>query len=323
MIGAMSDIAACSVKTVDEAIGVPSIESHLETYRSANWIFNVVRQQEFSIDSKEVDIEAHMTELAVSAIVDKVYDLGDGDLAVGVVKAVEAGVLDSPFSINTNVRDLSLGARDLHGACRYIDFGNIPVPNEVREYNDEKIRERELTEGIKLNYKAAIDDFWCLARGSVRGDTATTKEEEVEKIELKKVPTVVTGSIGVDAHVIGTKVLSRALREFGFNVVALGAQNSQEDFIKAAQETDADCIMVTSLYGMAEMDCQGFRDRCTEAGLENILMYIGGILGIGAHDFAEDEAKFKKMGFDRVYPPESPVPLTIRDLQNDMKAREQ
>lgn len=323
MVGAMSNIAACSVKTVDEAIGIPSIESHLETYRSANWIFNVVRQQNFSIDSKEVDLEAHMTELAVSAIVDKVYEMGDGDLAVGVVKSIEAGVLDSPFSINVNVRDLCLGARDLHGACRYIDYGNIPIPDEVKEYCNEKIRERELAEGIKLNYNAAIDDFWCLAHGSVRGDTASKPEEKVEKVALKKNPTVVTGTIGVDAHVIGTKILSRALREFGFTVVALGAQTSQEDFIKAAQETAADAIMVTSLYGMAEVDCQGFRARCTEAGLEDILLYIGGILGVGAHDFKDDEEKFRAMGFDRIYPPESPVANTIRDLQEDLLKREQ
>jgi methylmalonyl-CoA mutase cobalamin-binding subunit len=50
-------------------------------------------------------------------------------------------------------------------------------------------------------------------------------------------------------------------------------------------------------------------------------MYIGGILGVGARDFAEDEATFKKIGFDRVYPPESDVKQSIRDLVSDLKAR--
>ena len=134
-------------------------------------------------------------------------------------------------------------------------------------------------------------------------------------------PTVITGTVGKDAHVIGTKILSRALREAGFNVIELGILTPPEEFIKAAQETDADAMMITSLYGMAEMDLQGFRDKCVEAGIGDILLYIGGILGVGTRDFKEDEATFKKLGFDRVYPPESDVKKSIRDLAEDLKQR--
>ena len=64
---------------------------------------------------------------------------------------------------------------------------------------------------------------------------------------MKDKPTIITGTIGVDAHVIGTKVLSRALRDAGFNVVELGALTPPEEFIKAAQETDADAMLISSL----------------------------------------------------------------------------
>ena len=82
-------------------------------------------------------------------------------------------------------------------------------------------------------------------------------------------------------------------------------------------------MLISSLYGMAEMDCQGFRDKCIEAGVGDILLYIGGILGVGVRDFAEDEAKFKdpKIGFDRVYPPETDVERDIVDLCHDLKAK--
>lgn len=322
MVAAMTDLAACSVKTVDEAIGVPSIESHMQTYRSANWIFNVVRQQKFEADTEGIRQEAEMTELAVSAILDKVIEMGDGDIAVGAVKAIEAGVLDSPFSINIHPKDLVLGARDLQGACRYIDYGNLPIPGEVRKYNDEKIKEREKFEGARLDFNASLSDFWALSRGSLIGRAKKQEEDEEESAEeMERVPTIVTGTVGVDAHVIGTKIISRALRQEGFNVVALGAQTPAEEFIKAAQETDADAMMITSLYGMAEMDLQGFRDKCLEAGIGDILLYIGGILGVGTHDFKEDELTFKKLGFDRVYPPESDVKKSIQDLRGDLKAR--
>ncbi len=133
--------------------------------------------------------------------------------------------------------------------------------------------------------------------------------------------TVITGTVGQDAHVIGTKILSRAFRDAGFNVVELGCLTPPDEFIQAAQETDADAILISSLYGMAEMDLQGFKDKCREAGLGDVLLYIGGILAVSRHDFKEDEEKFKKLGFDRVYPPEADINTAIEDLRNDLKAR--
>jgi methylaspartate mutase epsilon subunit len=328
MIAALSPVDACSVKTVDEAIGVPSVESHMQTYRSANWIFNVVRQQGIRFDDAEIEIERRMCELAVSAIIDKTIDMGDGDIAVGVVRALEAGVLDSPFSINVNVRDMCMGARDLRGACRYIEYGSLPIPDEVREYNDGKVREREKAEGGKLGYKTSIADFWTLSRGVIidppghlAGESSDDIPDTLARAVRLRAPNIVTGTVGVDAHVIGTKIISKVLRETGFNVTALGAQTPPEEFIKAAVETDAAAILMTSLYGMAEMDLQGFREKCVEAGVGDILLYIGGILGVGKHDFADDETKFKKLGFDRVYPPGADIAPSIVNLYEDLKAR--
>ena len=134
-------------------------------------------------------------------------------------------------------------------------------------------------------------------------------------------PTVITGTVGMDAHVIGTKILSRAFREAGFKVVELGILTPPEEFIQAAIETNADAILMSSLYGMAELDLRGFKEKCIEAGLKDVLLYIGGILGVGRHDFKEDEIKFKKLGFDRVYPPEADLKDAINNLWADLKAR--
>ena len=136
-----------------------------------------------------------------------------------------------------------------------------------------------------------------------------------------KQPTVITGTLGMDAHVIGTKVLSRTLRDAGFNVVELGIQVSAEEFIKVAQETNADAILMSSLYGMAELDLQGFKEKYMEAGLEDVVFYIGGALKVGRHDFQEDVEKFKKLGFDRVYPPEVDLQSAIKDLWEDLKTK--
>lgn len=138
---------------------------------------------------------------------------------------------------------------------------------------------------------------------------------------MKKAPTIITGTVGSDVHVIGTKVLSRALKDAGFNVVALGMQVSPEEFIKVAQETNADAILMSSLYGMADLDLKEFNEKRLEAGLGDVLLYIGGIVGMGRHDFREDEEKFKKLGFDRVYPPEADLVAAINDLKSDLRAK--
>jgi methylaspartate mutase S subunit len=72
---------------------------------------------------------------------------------------------------------------------------------------------------------------------------------------------------------------------------------------------------------MAELDLRGFKEKCIEAGLGDVLLYIGGILGVGRHDFKDDEVKFKKLGFDRVYPPEVDLKEPVADLWADLKAK--
>jgi len=136
-----------------------------------------------------------------------------------------------------------------------------------------------------------------------------------------KKATVVTGTVGQDSHVIGIKLLSRYLMENGFNVVELGGLTPPEEFIKAAQETAADAILISSLYGMAEIDLTGFKEKCNEAGLGDVILYLGGNLAVGRHDFKEDEQKFKAMGFDRVYPSEVDMAAVVSDLKKDLKAK--
>jgi methylaspartate mutase S subunit len=138
---------------------------------------------------------------------------------------------------------------------------------------------------------------------------------------MTKEITVVTGTVGQDSHVIGIKILSRFLMQEGFRVVELGGLTPTEEFIKVAQETAADAILVSSLYGMAEFDLVGFRDKCVEAGLSDVVLYLGGNLAVGRHDFMDDEQKFKAMGFDRVYPPQVDLGAVVADLKKDLKKK--
>jgi len=135
--------------------------------------------------------------------------------------------------------------------------------------------------------------------------------------------TLITGVIGSDTHIVGNRIVSMALEEAGFKVVALGALTPAEEFIAAAIETAADGILVSSLYGQGELDCRGFRDMCVEAGLEGILLYIGGNLVVGKQDWAEVEARYRDLGFDRAFPNATRTDEIIAVLDADFAARRQ
>lgn len=133
--------------------------------------------------------------------------------------------------------------------------------------------------------------------------------------------TVVTGVIGEDVHVVGIRILEYALGEAGFKVVALGSQVSQKEFIDAAVETDADAILISSLSGHAANLVPGLREKCVEAGLKDIVIYVGGYLLVGEMAWEAAEKKFKEMGIDRVYPPGTSPRLAIADLEADIPSR--
>jgi methylaspartate mutase sigma subunit len=130
--------------------------------------------------------------------------------------------------------------------------------------------------------------------------------------------TLVMGVIGADVHAVGNRILEYAFTHAGFNVVNLGVMVSQEEYIKAAIETAADAIVVSSLYGHGELDCRGLKEKCREAGLEHVPLYVGGNLVIGKTAFEDVEARFKAMGFKRVYPPGTMPDVTIADLKRDL-----
>ena len=130
--------------------------------------------------------------------------------------------------------------------------------------------------------------------------------------------TIVLGVIGADCHSVGNKILDRFFTDAGFKVINLGVMVSQDEYIDAAIETEADAILVSSLYGHGEIDCLGFRDRCIERGLEDIVLHVGGNLVIGKTDKETVRKKFHDMGFDRVHIAGTPLETALADLKTDL-----
>jgi len=132
---------------------------------------------------------------------------------------------------------------------------------------------------------------------------------------------IVIGTIGADAHMIGAWVLQKGLTDAGFNGTFLGAAVPQEEFVNAAIETNADAILVSSLYGMGILDCEGLREKCVEAGLKNIVLYAGGNVAAPLElqtNWPEIEKRFRKMGFNRVYRNTVTVSEVVAALKSDL-----
>jgi methylaspartate mutase sigma subunit len=130
--------------------------------------------------------------------------------------------------------------------------------------------------------------------------------------------TIVIGVIGADVHAVGNKIIEYTLVNSGYNVINIGVLSSQEDFINAAIETNADLIMVSSLYGHGEIDCRGMREKCIESGIDNILLYVGGNIVVGKQDFDQVKGRFYDMGFNRVYPPGTSIEAALNDIHEDL-----
>lgn len=132
---------------------------------------------------------------------------------------------------------------------------------------------------------------------------------------------VVIGTIGLDAHMIGGWVLQKTFSEAGFKVAFLGAVVPQEEFINAAIEINADAILVSSMYGMGIIDCEGLRDKCIEAGIPDIILYAGGTVAAPLEleqNWPEIERRFREMGFNRVFRNTTSAADAVNILKSDL-----
>jgi methylaspartate mutase epsilon subunit len=155
------------VKTIDEAISIPTKESNVASLRAGRKVIDLLKDQKINLDSQSLKSEIEILSLETRAIVEKVIELGHGDVAVGAVKAIESGILDNPFASTKYVAGKVLGVRDNEGAVRYLDCGNLPFSQEIVEFNKQKIAEREKAQGHKVDYASVINDLYSVSRGAL------------------------------------------------------------------------------------------------------------------------------------------------------------
>ena len=167
VIAALSKATKVIVKTPHEAVGIPTMEANAEGLRCTKQVVNMLYDQELRDESLEAEKEIIRQE--TRAIVDKCFELGNGDIAVGVCRGVEAGVLDVPFAPCRANAGLMLPCRDNNGAVRILEPGNLPFSKELLDFHRAKIEERAKAEKRQASFQMVVDDVYAIGKGKLVG----------------------------------------------------------------------------------------------------------------------------------------------------------
>jgi methylmalonyl-CoA mutase, C-terminal domain len=123
---------------------------------------------------------------------------------------------------------------------------------------------------------------------------------------------VVLTKAGLDAHERGMHVVSRGLRDHGFEVIVLGLRQRPAAVVQIAIQEDADIIGISSLAGGHLSYVKAVADQIREQGSDATLI-VGGVIP------DEDVAKLRELGVAAVFPPGSLVSAmaaTLRELRD-------
>ena len=167
LTAALAKATKVIVKTPHEAVGIPTMEANAEGLRCTKQVVNMLADQSFNV--VRLEQEKEVIRMETRAIVDKCFELGNGDIAVGVCRGVEAGVLDVPFAPCRANAGLMLPCRDNDGAVRILNIGNLPFSKELQDFHKAKIEERAIAEKRKASFQMVIDDVYAIGKGRLVG----------------------------------------------------------------------------------------------------------------------------------------------------------
>ncbi|MBQ6875744.1 MAG: methylaspartate mutase subunit E, partial [Lachnospiraceae bacterium] len=167
LIAALSKATKVIVKTPHEAVGIPTMEANAQGLRCTKQVVNMLSDQTYN--DVRLEQEKEIIRQETRAIVNKCFELGGGDIAVGVCRGVQAGVLDVPFAPCRANAGLMLPCRDNDGAVRILNTGNLPFDQSLKDFHQAKIEERAVAEKRKASFQMVIDDVYAIGKGRLVG----------------------------------------------------------------------------------------------------------------------------------------------------------
>lgn len=167
LIAGLSKATKVIVKTPHEAIGIPTMEANAQGLRCTKQVVSTVADQDFQ--DRNLDFEMKIITEETRCIVDKCFELGEGDIALGSVRGVEAGVIDIPFAPCRANAGKMLPCRNNEGAVRMLNTGAVPLTQELKDFHREQIEARGKYEGRAVSFQMVIDDIYAIGKGRLVG----------------------------------------------------------------------------------------------------------------------------------------------------------
>ncbi|MGH9059434.1 MAG: cobalamin B12-binding domain-containing protein [Acidimicrobiales bacterium] len=127
---------------------------------------------------------------------------------------------------------------------------------------------------------------------------------------------VVVAKPGLDGHDRGAKVIARALREAGFEVIYTGLHQTPDQIAEAVIQEDADAVGLSLLSGAHMTLFPRVLDLLNAGGAEDVLVFGGGIIPEG------DIPKLKELGVSEIFTPGTPLPRITEWLEGALDQRE-
>ena len=115
---------------------------------------------------------------------------------------------------------------------------------------------------------------------------------------------------GLDGHDRGIKILARAFRDAGMEVIYLGLRQTPEMIVSAALQEDVDIIALSILSGAHMTIFTKVKDLMNKEGLKNVLLTGGGIIP------EKDVKALEDIGVGKLFGPGTPVQTTIDYIEN-------
>lgn len=169
-VAALSKATKMITKTPYESIGVPTKEANAMGIKASKFVVTLLQDQKYEQSAKYLE-EYHQIKKEVDSILNHVFVLGKGDLAVGTVKAFEQGILDVPFAPSMYNAGKVLPARDNDGSIRILEFGNIGFSEDIKAYHRAKIKERAKSQNREVSFQLTVDDVYAVSTGRLIGNS--------------------------------------------------------------------------------------------------------------------------------------------------------
>lgn len=167
-VAALSGATKVIVKTPHEALGVPTKEANACGLRTTKQVVKMLKDQ-IMTDTGLLTEEKEIIKKETRAIVDKAFELGEGDIALGAIRAFEAGTIDIPFAPSKSNAGKVLPARDNNGAVRFLECANLPFNDEIKTFHKNKMEERAKFENRDISFQMVIDDIYAIGKGYLVG----------------------------------------------------------------------------------------------------------------------------------------------------------